>query len=161
MKGAALEAVDRDPGEKPGDWPLVCEIRARSYEMDSFGHVNNAVYLQYLEAARCEFLLQRGVCFADFARWRALPVLTRALLDYRSPSRCDDLLRILARAEPFRRTGFAFEYRVLNETTGRLCLTARLEFVFTHADTGRPIRPPEEFLAAFPECGDRPASPTA
>ncbi|HEY3283125.1 MAG TPA: thioesterase family protein [Armatimonadota bacterium] len=138
--------------ETTKEWPLACDLRARSYEMDSFGHVNNAVYLQYLEAARCEYLLQRGVSFADFARWGVAPVLVHASLDYRSPCRCDDLLRFHARAVPHRRTGFGFEYLVTNQTTGATALTARLQFVFTNAQTGRPTRPPEAFLAAFPEC---------
>lgn len=145
-----------EAGHADPEWPLVCDLRVRSYEMDSFGHVNNAVYLQYLEAARCEYLLQRGVCFASFAEWGVSPVLVRAELDYRSPSRCDDLLRIHARVLPFRRTGFAFEYRVMNQTSGQLALTACLRFVFIGRDSGRPTRPPAGFLQAFAECAETP-----
>ena len=32
------------------------EITVRSYECDSYNHVNNAVYLNYLEHARMDFL---------------------------------------------------------------------------------------------------------
>ena len=31
------------------------EVEVRSYELDSYNHVNNAVYLNYLEYARMEF----------------------------------------------------------------------------------------------------------
>lgn len=31
-------------------------MSVRGYELDSYGHVNNAVYLQYLEQARWEFI---------------------------------------------------------------------------------------------------------
>ncbi|NIP79253.1 MAG: thioesterase, partial [Gemmatimonadetes bacterium] len=32
--------------------PHCCTVQARSYELDGFGHVNYAVYLNYFEYAR-------------------------------------------------------------------------------------------------------------
>ena len=40
-----------------------CELEARSYECDAYGHVNNAVYLNYLEVARHEFMRHAGIRF--------------------------------------------------------------------------------------------------
>ena len=39
---------------------FVTTLKVRSYECDIYGHVNNAVYLQYCEAARVEFLESLG-----------------------------------------------------------------------------------------------------
>ncbi|MGA3012741.1 MAG: thioesterase family protein [Bacteroidales bacterium] len=36
-------------------------ITVRGYELDSYGHVNNAVYLQYLEQARWVFIKDLGI----------------------------------------------------------------------------------------------------
>lgn len=36
-------------------------LTVRGYELDSFGHVNNAVYLQYLEQARWEIMRQKNL----------------------------------------------------------------------------------------------------
>ena len=36
------------------------KFNVRSYECDSYGHVNNAVYLNYLEFARMSALLEKG-----------------------------------------------------------------------------------------------------
>ena len=33
-----------------------CHLTVRGNELDSFGHVNNAIYLNYLEQARWEIL---------------------------------------------------------------------------------------------------------
>ncbi len=41
------------------------ELTVRSYECDSYNHVNNAVYLNYLEYARMEFL---HACGFDYKR---------------------------------------------------------------------------------------------
>src|SRR5689334_13951202 len=73
---------------------LVSELRVRSCDVDSFGHVNNAVYLMYAEAARNDYMLQRGLTFADFKRWNAGPVLFGAKLDYKAPAFTDDELII-------------------------------------------------------------------
>ena len=42
------------------------DIKVRSYELDSFGHVNNANFLNYLEAARGNFLEEYGLSFKHF-----------------------------------------------------------------------------------------------
>ena len=36
-------------------------LTVRGYELDSFGHVNNAVYLNYMEQARWELLKDSGL----------------------------------------------------------------------------------------------------
>ena len=37
-----------------------CEIAVRWGDMDAYGHVNNALYMRYLEEARVQFLAQIG-----------------------------------------------------------------------------------------------------
>ncbi len=48
--------------------PHRTDLTVRSYECDSYGHVNNAVYLNYLEVARHELLAALGM---DYAALRA------------------------------------------------------------------------------------------
>ena len=38
------------------DWPFVIQERVRFRDVDSFGHINNAVYSTYLEQARLDVL---------------------------------------------------------------------------------------------------------
>ena len=43
---------------------LKFEIEVRTYELDSYGHVNNAVYLSYFEYTRMKYLrgfLRKGI----------------------------------------------------------------------------------------------------
>ncbi|HEY0456799.1 MAG TPA: thioesterase family protein [Verrucomicrobiae bacterium] len=128
---------------------LVSEIRVRSCDVDSFGHVNNAVYLMFAEAARNDYMLQRGLVFADFKRWNAGPVLTAARLEYKAPAVCDDELIITGLMEALGRARFQIVHEFLLKKDNRLVCRADLEFAFVDLATGRPCRMPEPFAKAF------------
>ena len=128
---------------------LTSIIRVASCEVDSFGHVNNAVYLQYCERARNDYMLQRGLRFDDFQKWGAGPVLVRAQLDYRRPAKVDDELRVHGEIVARSRTRFQIVHRFERAADqGDLCV-AELGFAFVRLESGRPCRTPEAFLSAF------------
>ncbi len=56
----------KQPLESESKFELVSYHTVTSYELDSFGHVNNAVFLNYLEKARCDFMTLKGLRFDDF-----------------------------------------------------------------------------------------------
>lgn len=64
---------------------FVVDFKVRDYECDLQGIVNNAVYQNYIEHARHEFLLSKGVDFAALAREGLNLVVIRAELDYKHP----------------------------------------------------------------------------
>lgn len=62
-------------------FPIVVGFPVRGYEIDSLGHVNNAVYLQWMEHARWE--MSKVPAFALFAG--VIPVVRHLEIDYRMP----------------------------------------------------------------------------
>jgi acyl-CoA thioester hydrolase len=58
------------------------EFTVRDYECDMQSVVNNAVYQNYLEHARHEFLRSRGIDFAEVTAQGINLVVIRAQLDY-------------------------------------------------------------------------------
>ncbi|HUR47206.1 MAG TPA: thioesterase family protein [Candidatus Saccharimonadales bacterium] len=128
---------------------LISELRVRSCDVDSFGHVNNAVYLMYAEAARNDYMLQCGLTFADFERWNAGPVLFNANLEYKYPARTDDELIITGLMENQGRTRFGIVHEMLLKKDKRLVCRANLSFAFVDLKTGRPCRIPEAFAKPF------------
>ena len=58
------------------------EFKVRDYECDMQTVVNNAVYKNYLEHARHEFLRSRGIDFAEVTARGVNLVVIRAQLDY-------------------------------------------------------------------------------
>jgi len=78
-------------------------INVRGYELDSFGHVNNAVYLNYCEEARWDILRSLEL-FEFFARTGLILVVTEADIRYIKEARVFDELIIttdIAREAPY------------------------------------------------------------
>ena len=134
---------------------LVSERIVRSYELDSFGHVNNAVYLQYCEGARNDYLKQRGIQFSDFQAWSIGPVLYHASIDYKRQARADDLLNIEGILTFKGKTRFHIQHEMIRQSDQALVCVASLDFAFVNIATQRPCRVPDKFLRAF-----RPSEPT-
>jgi acyl-CoA thioester hydrolase len=59
------------------------DFKVRDYECDLQGVVNNSVYQNYLEHARHEFLLARGVDFPELTAQGIHLVVVHAELDYK------------------------------------------------------------------------------
>ncbi|MDR0562637.1 MAG: acyl-CoA thioesterase [Spirochaetaceae bacterium] len=75
---------------------MVCEctLVVRTYECDSYGHVNNANYLNYLEFARYEFLKDIGFDYPAAIKAGYGVFVARVEIDYKRPAVVDDVLLI-------------------------------------------------------------------
>ena len=69
-------------------------IRVRTYECDGYNHVNNDVYLHYLETARYEFLKDAGFDYKGFVANNYGVYGARIEIDYKKPAIADDEIRI-------------------------------------------------------------------
>ena len=119
------------------------EFKVRDYECDMQAVVNNGVYQNYLEHARHEFLLDRGVNFAEAALEGINLVVIRAELDYRQSLTSGDRFVVRSRTHRLSRVRFQFLqdiYRLPDET---LMLSACITGTSVNA-RGRPFEP--EFL---------------
>ena len=118
------------------------EVRFR--DCDPMGHVNNAVYLTYLEQAR--FSHWREVWGINFER---LPpgtpgvILARAEIDYRRPARYGDLLEVRIGLEGVGRTSFTYLYEIA-DAEERPVAAARTVLVMYDYAAGRPSPIPDD-----------------
>ena len=71
-----------------------CGLRVRTYECDAYGHVNNAVYLNYLEYARHEYLRAVGFDYLAVVDAGYGLYVARIEIDYKRPAFTDDALII-------------------------------------------------------------------
>lgn len=114
-------------------------LTVRFRDCDPLGHVNNAVYLTYLEETR-------------FAHWRAewglgttdpapdIPgiILARVEIDYRAQARYGDVLEIRMRVATLGRSSFTYEYEIV-DASGGLVATAKSVMVLFDYATQKPV----------------------
>ncbi|MSR81999.1 MAG: acyl-CoA thioesterase [Candidatus Latescibacteria bacterium] len=124
-----------------GKYCFELELGVRDYECDLQGVVNNAVYLNYLEHTRHEYLKSLGLDFAGLHQQGWDLVLTRCELDYRSPLRSGDRFVVRLRLERESRLRFAFLQEIYRLPDQRLVLQAKA--IGTGLIQGRPALPPE------------------
>jgi acyl-CoA thioester hydrolase len=75
------------------------EMAVRDYECDLQGVVNNAVYQNYLEHARHEYLKSIGIDFAALAAQGVNLVVTRVEIDYKASLTSGDKFVVEVRPE--------------------------------------------------------------
>lgn len=66
------------------------EFDVRDYECDLQGVVNNANYQHYLEHARHEFLISKGICFVQLHDEGLDLIVTKVEIEYKYPLRSRD-----------------------------------------------------------------------
>ena len=131
------------------DYIFAHKLEARFRDCDPLGHVNNAVYLTYLEQAR-------------FAHWRSIwgfgtdhpapevpgVILARAEIDYRAPARYGDALEIRIAIAAVGRTSFTYDYQIVNGR-GEVIATARTVLVLYDYRTNQPVPIPDSVREMF------------
>lgn len=110
----------------------------RDYECDMQGIVNNAVYQNYLEHARHQFIKDRGLDFADITQQGIHLVLIKAELDYKHSLKSGDAFYVEIQVERLSRLKLAFHQQVFRSIDNKLMLNAKMTITSTNK-AGRPI----------------------
>ncbi|PTM59842.1 acyl-CoA thioesterase [Desmospora activa] len=97
--------------------PLSTTIQVRFNECDGLGHVNNAVYYTYMEAARIE-LFQLLDPDMDLHNWKLIVASTSC--DYKAQATFGQWLTITTETEKIGNTSFTLLHRILDRDTGEL-----------------------------------------
>jgi len=113
------------------------EMKVRDYECDIQGVVNNAVYQNYLEHSRHDYLLANNVDFVQLANAGIHLVVVRAELDYKQSLKPGDAFYITVEMEKESRVKYAFIQKVYRSADDKLMLQARTLGVALN-ERGRP-----------------------
>ena len=116
-----------------------CPIEVRFRDCDSMGHVNNAVYLTYLEQAR-------------FAYWKAADIgrlagevsyiIARVEIDFRAPATTGQTLDVAIGVTGFGRTSFSMAYEIRDGNGGLVAKAKSVQVAYDYA-AGKSVRLPD------------------
>jgi acyl-CoA thioester hydrolase len=119
-----------------------CTIAVRSYELDSYILVNNAVYLNYLDHARMQFLHDIGFRYQEAYDAGFRIVIVNANLEYRKPAFLGDTLTVTT--EPIERTKLTGTLRQRITRGSEVIFSGEMRWASCNAE-GRPTRLPPDF----------------
>ena len=100
------------------------EFKVRDYECDMDHVVNNAVYLNYLEHARHEFLIGLGIKFGELSRRGISLVVTRIEADFRASLTSGETFFVRTSLNRKGRIRFQFSQSIYRIPDDRLVLNA-------------------------------------
>lgn len=102
-------------------------LTVRGYELDSYNHVNNAVYLNYFEQARWEIMRETGL-LDKLVNDKIILVVTEINIRYAKEACLFDKLLITTQVElsgPY----VIFNQRMINEDSGMKLSTTQVKTI--------------------------------
>ncbi len=123
------------------------QIRVRNFEVDSLGIVHNAIYLEYCENGRVEYIRRLG--------YKLLPggifdnvirvMVRRNEINYYHPAKIDDLIDVYTRIAYIKNSSFCFEHVLLNSEDNTFYCDQRSVQVNLNLETNIPERLPDKY----------------
>jgi len=117
-------------------------LTVRPYECDSYGHVNHAVYINYLEYARIRFLHEAEYDYPGLLKAGFFTYISRVDVSYRSPAFSDDDLTIESEPALLRRVSGVMHQVIRRGNT--VIAEANVHWCIVNGE-GRPSRPPKAY----------------
>lgn len=128
-----------------------CTLQVRGYELDSFGHVNHAVYVSYLEHARWEMLSGEGITLQSFRQWSRWPVIASLQIQYLRPCFMDDVLEVRSRISGHGKAQFTIEQEIYR--ADQPVVKAQVQAVIVN-EKGRPAELPPDIARLWKNSED-------
>ena len=115
------------------------EFTVRDYECDLQGVVNNANYYHYLEHARHEYLVSKGVSFSRLHEEGIDLIVSKVEIDYKYPLKSRDSFVVRLKVERIGNVRLLFIQEICRIPDEKLIACARVTGVATK--NGRPVSP--------------------
>ncbi|MCD4742124.1 MAG: acyl-CoA thioesterase [Desulfobacteraceae bacterium] len=113
------------------------KIKIRGYHTDSYQHVNNARYLEFLEEARWQ-IVEEFMEITDFIQNELSFFVVNINISYRSPAKVNDVILIKTGLHKISSKSAVFRQEIINTATGKICIQADITFVVADK-TGKAI----------------------
>lgn len=136
------------------DWdlpaPHVTQLLVRAEDIDAYDHVNNAVYVTWLDRAAWAHSAALGLPIERCLELDRGMAVLRSVISYLRPALLGDLIQVgtwLLAAEYKLRARRRFQVR--RAADGATLVRAEIDYVCIELSSGRPVRAPPEFRERY------------
>ena len=130
---------------------LETDVRVMFFDTDAGGVVHNLAYLRFIETNRSLLGEKLGWQLDELIVTRLCPVVVRTEIDYRSPARLWDQLKVKGRLEKFGRTRFWCGFTITKAPDNALLVTCRQMLVVVKLPEFKVRRLPEHWSRQYGE----------
>lgn len=126
------------------------ELEVRSYELDVYDHVNNAVYLNWLEHGRSKLLQDKGFNYLSIINdWGVQFMTVHTEIDYHKALKLADKVQVTTQVERIGNTSITVAHAVTRSSDDEPAASAKVVIVFTDAKTGKATPVPQSFVRLY------------
>jgi acyl-CoA thioester hydrolase len=146
--------TELSPVSNRADWdlpdPHVVTVEVVAADIDAYNHVNNSIYLSWLDIAAWSHSSALGIPLEECLRMRRGMAAHRTEIDYQRAAVLGDRVRVgtwIVSTDGKLRVERRFQIRRApeEETLAR----ARIDYVCINLDSGRAVRMPESFSRSY------------
>jgi len=131
----------------PKDFKHKYTTTIRFHEVDMLGVCNNAVYINFFETARLEYIKVSGLMpengiFSD----GKIFFMVRNEINYRSYAYYDDVLDVYSRISFVKNSSFGYDHLAIKQKSGEVIADGKGVVVYVDPKTRKSISLPETFI---------------
>ena len=116
------------------------------YDTDCAGVVHNIAYLRFIEEARTIMAEKMGMPLRQMVETGLYPVVLRTEIDYRSPGKVGERLRVRGGVCELARVRFWVEFEVVRPADGTVLVSCRQSLALIRMPGAKAEKLPEEWF---------------
>ena len=131
----------------PKDFKHKFSVTVRFHEVDMLGVCYNAVYINFFETARLEYIKaadlmpEKGI-FSD----GKIFFMVRNEINYKSHAYYDDVLEVFSRISYIKNSSFGYDHLIVKQKTGEVVVDGKGVVVYVDPRTRKSTSLPESFI---------------
>lgn len=126
------------------------ELQIKEYHLDTFGHVNNATYLNLLEEARWDFITRNGFGLERIKKELKGPVILDVNLKFKKEILNREWVKIISMPRPLTHSKvMSIHQEIIKKDSGKVAAEADFSVGFFDMKERKLITPDPEWLKAL------------
>ncbi|GAA4439822.1 MULTISPECIES: acyl-CoA thioesterase [Bremerella] len=118
-------------------------------DIDVQGHVNNLVYLKWMQDAAVAHSLEKGWGHKEYGELGCSWVVRAHQIEYRFPAFENDQLEVVTWVDSFRRASCVRKYEIVRRSDQKVVAIAQTNWAFVDLEKRMPAKVPQVIIEAF------------